>query len=36
LRVKWGNWCNNVFREQGELVLLLELMSLLETSASTL
>ena len=35
LRVKWGKWCSNVFREEGELILLLELMNLLETSTLT-
>lgn len=33
LRVKWGKWCINVFRDKSELILLLELMSLLENNA---
>lgn len=32
LKNKWGKWSKNVFREQGELILLLELDQLLETA----
>jgi hypothetical protein len=32
LRNKWGKWSKQVFRDQGELILLLELDNLLETT----